>query len=494
MTAANSATATGVTPSPERGWTGRVIVQLIVLVFAGESVALAYSAPTVAMGEIAQHFETDQIAWLTTALLLSGSVLAPLTGKLADLYGKRKMFLIVIAVGILGSIVCAIAPTYGVFLLGRVLQGAVIASSFLGVSLIRDVFPTRTVALGVGIVSTGFGVIASVIPFALGALADAFGFEAIFWFTAAYGVVLLVALRILVPETTLRASGRVDVLGAALLGGGIAALLAYVSLGNSLGWTSPLELGLLGGAVVLLAVWVFQALHVKEPLVDLRFIRRLPILITLLIAGIGVGGANVFNLMIITAVQTPVDAGLGFGLGANALDTARFLSVINVGVLTGGILAGQLVKRMQAAWVAFMALTLMVVVSVASIATLSTNVPLLVVCLFLGIAIGMATAIVFLLIVELVAPDVQGRISGVATVCINIFASLWPVVAFTVLNANFLVPTDTGGMAYSLAGLQVGLVIPGILALIGALAALALVATTRRAKRFAPAEQQPLTP
>jgi MFS family permease len=130
----------------------------VLLILPSELGFLVFAYPANALPAIAAAFQTDQVAWLQTALALSGAASATMTGKLADRYGKRRVLLATLMVTIAGLIISAAAPTFGILLVGRVLQGASLSVAFLVASLIRDVFPARTVPLAVSLSASGSGV------------------------------------------------------------------------------------------------------------------------------------------------------------------------------------------------------------------------------------------------------------------------------------------------------------------------------------------------
>ncbi|MBC7302582.1 MAG: MFS transporter, partial [Nocardia sp.] len=174
-------------------WTPRLIFSLASIVLLLEMLAVSYMMISTALPSIAAHYETTQGAWLLTSFLLVGAVTAPLIGKLADMYGKRKALLGCVAVATAGSLLSAIAGSYAVLIAGRALTGLLIPCLFLSYSLIRDVFPAKAIALAVSIATSGMGLIAIPAPFLTGWLIDNFGFRSIFWFFV-IGLVVLGAL------------------------------------------------------------------------------------------------------------------------------------------------------------------------------------------------------------------------------------------------------------------------------------------------------------
>ena len=117
-----------------------------------------------------------------TSLTLVGAVSIPLTTKLADLYGKKRMILVVTAIATVGALLVAIANSYAVVLVGRALEGTLLALVPLVYSLMRDIFPRRILAFSVTIAASGVGVVTIAGPFIAGYLVDNHGWQSVFWF------------------------------------------------------------------------------------------------------------------------------------------------------------------------------------------------------------------------------------------------------------------------------------------------------------------------
>ncbi len=163
------------------------------------------------------------------------------------------------------------------------LQGPALSIPFLIPALIRDTFPRRTVPLAVSMTACGAGILSIAAALMVGRVIDGLGWRATFWLPALVGVILMVVVRLAVPEGIVRAgAGRsLDLMGAALLGGGVGGVLLAISMGGTWGWTSGRILGLGVISVVLLVVWWMRSLRIAEPLLDLRELRSRPLLLTL---------------------------------------------------------------------------------------------------------------------------------------------------------------------------------------------------------------------
>jgi MFS family permease len=174
--ALSSAQETANPASDDRGWTPRWVLSMFALVMVFEAVQIGYSMISVALPSIVTHFHTDQGGWLLTSYLLSGAVASVLLGKCADLYGKRRVLMLTLLTSSVGAILCAIAPTFEIMIVGRVLQGVIVACLALSYSLIRDVFPRRLAPFVVSVSFTGMGLLSIVNPVLVGWLLTSYGF------------------------------------------------------------------------------------------------------------------------------------------------------------------------------------------------------------------------------------------------------------------------------------------------------------------------------
>ncbi|MET7896568.1 MFS transporter [Streptomyces mirabilis] len=455
------------TPVPQ-GWTPRLAGSLFCMAMVMEIVSLSYAKVATALPEIATHFRTTQAGWLLTSSLLFGAVASPLLGRLADLYGKRRMLLTALGIGWLGSLISATASSYGVLVVGRLLQGALIACLFLGYSLIRDVYPPRTVPLAVSICTGGLGLAAVITPFLNGWLLDTWGWRAVFVFDLLWVTVMVVAIPFTTPESPLRIRARLDLFGAVLLGGGAAAVLVAVSFGPQWGWGSArtVLLGLLG--LLMLAGWWLSARSVREPLVDLAVLGRRPIVAAALVSGLVYGTSVVAASIMPIMSMTPGIVGGDYGLGLSATGFAQVASPNAVGVVVGGLVVGLTVKRVGTRWLLAAGLLVFAVGALFLGFWHGTVGAMAVGASIVGLGTGLGYAATPNLVIENTPAEEQGAVSSVVQICQSGFSSIMPVVLFTILAENIRMATDAG-VVYSGDGLRYGLFLAVGLALLGAL-------------------------
>ncbi|MFD4985711.1 MFS transporter [Streptomyces sp. NPDC058372] len=256
--------------------------------------------------------------WVISVQLLSGAVLVPVFGRLGDLRGRRLMLRIALVCVAAGSVLVALAPNFTVLLLGRVLQGALVALLPLEIALVRDRLPVdrarSAIARLVGALTLG-SLIGAVV---MGAVAKAVDdLTVVLLLPAVFALVCVPVSMRWVPETRARAGGSADWPGMVLLGLTLLALLGGVSRAEEGSWLSAAVLGPLLVSVVLGVCWVRWELGRAEPLVDLRAMRGrrvAPFYLVSFFFGVMYFGSQSPNTTFLAA--DPAETGYGFGLSA----------------------------------------------------------------------------------------------------------------------------------------------------------------------------------
>jgi len=256
----------------------------------------------------------EDTAWVVTATLLAAAVFTPIAGRLGDMYGKRRIVLLLLGLLILGSVIAALSTSLIGVIVGRALQGAVTGVVPLGIAILRDVLHTRSVNSAIALISATLGV-GGALGLPISAFITEFAdWHILFWLAAGLGVLCFGLVLWIVPVSVLRSPGGFDYVGAVGLAVGLTGILLAVSRGNEWGWlaTPTLALGL--GGVGVLLIWGWFELRIAEPLLDLRVAARRPLLLTNL-ASIGMGFALfASNVVFPQILELPVETGAGLGL------------------------------------------------------------------------------------------------------------------------------------------------------------------------------------
>lgn len=295
---------------------------MVVCAFACLVVALQQTLVVPAVPQFPHLLGTSAgaVSWLVTATLLTGAIATPVLGRLSDMVGRRRMMVIAMACVLVGSL---LAPVHGIatVIAGRALQGMGTALVPVAMAQMRDLLPGHRVGGALAILSATLGVGGGIgVPLG-GVLLAAFGWQSMFWSSAALAALAIGALVLIIPADAPRSKGGFDIVGAVLLAIGLALGLLALSQGEAWGWASPAILGaaLLGISVLL--GWGKYELRHHDPLVDLRSCASRPILFTN-IASVLLGVLMFTNLLLTTVkLQNPVGHA-GFDWSADAAGLA----------------------------------------------------------------------------------------------------------------------------------------------------------------------------
>ncbi|QFZ20324.1 MFS transporter [Saccharothrix syringae] len=253
------------------------------------------------------------VAWVVTATLLAGAVATPVVGRFGDMYGKRRMLLVSLALLVVGSLVGALSDGLAPMLVARALQGLSAGVIPLGIGIMRDQVPAERLGSATALMSASLGVGGALGLPAATVLAERADWHLLFWIAGALGLVTAVLVVRLVPATGTRSGGRFDLVGALGLAGALVCLLLAVSKGADWGWTAGLTTGLAGAGAAVLLAWGWWELRVARPLVDLRVSARRQVLLTN-VAATALGFALfAVSLVVPQLVQLPTDTGYGLG-------------------------------------------------------------------------------------------------------------------------------------------------------------------------------------
>lgn len=309
--ARTTGTAPGAPPKPT--------AFVAVLAFGGIVVSLVHTVviPLVPLLPGLLGSSPADTAWAITATLLAAAVATPTVGRLGDMYGKRRMLLVSLALLVAGSVVGALSDELVPLIAARVLQGLAAGVIPLGISIMRDELPAERLGSATALMSASLGVGGALGLPAAALLAERLHWHVLFWAAAGLGAIAAALVVALVPESRVRTGGRFDLPGAIGLSIALSCLLLGISKGADWGWTSGVTAGLFGTAAVVLAVWGWWELRVPGPLVDLRTTARRQVLLTNLASA--VFGFAMFAMSIVLPQLLQLPAATGYGLGRSLL-------------------------------------------------------------------------------------------------------------------------------------------------------------------------------
>lgn len=246
--------------------------------FALFMIMLDNTVVNVALPAIQRDLGIDvaELEWVVTGYALSFAVLMLTGGKLADMHGRRRIFLIGLAVFTFSSLLCGLAGTAELLTAARVLQG--VGAAFMmpaTLSIITATFPPKERGAALGIWAGVSAMALAIGPLVGGLITEHIGWNWIFYLNVPVGLVGLVAARLIIRESRDTShEQRLDLPGLVTSGIALFALVYALIEANGKGWTSPLILGLFAVAAVSGTAFVLLELHQRLPMFDMTLFRN----------------------------------------------------------------------------------------------------------------------------------------------------------------------------------------------------------------------------
>lgn len=318
-------------------------------------VALDQTIIATALGTIVEEFNAfDALSWIVTAYLVTTTITVPIAGKLSDLFGRRRLLLIGVAIFTAGSLLSGISGNVTELIMWRALQGIgggiITANAF---TIVGDLFAARERGRWQGLMGAVFGLSSVIGPLLGGWLTDGQGIFGLttdwrwtFYINVPIGILAFIVIAIFCPPLKHNKKPRVDYAGAALLTIMLATLIFAVdntenifagfmeATGLSLVW-----LRVIMYAIVAMSLAAFIAVERRavEPILPLRFFKNRNFVLVMTVAGL-FGAAFMGSILYLTQFNQQV-------FGASPTDSGLMLLPMVGGVMFSSILSGQLISR-----------------------------------------------------------------------------------------------------------------------------------------------------
>ncbi|MFE4311559.1 MFS transporter [Streptomyces sp. NPDC056517] len=341
--------------SPRKRWTVLAVCALSMFLVGVDTTIVNVGLPEIGQG---LGVGTRGLEWVVDAYTVMMASLLVASGALADRLGRRRVFRCGLTVFGLASLACALAPSLGVLVAARAVQG--VGASMLSpvaLAIVVNAMPDpRERARAIGVWASVFGLSMAAGPVTGGALIAAFGWRSVFWINAPVVVVALVLVAVFVPESRGERTRRLDLPGQVLLTVLLCLFVGLLIEGPHIGWTSPAALT--GYVVTAAAAAGFVMVEQRrgEPLMDLGLFRHAPFVTAVLGATavfVALNATLLLNTLHLQHVRgwTPLETGavtLPMALGATLcapwsgtlvgrLGPRRPLILAGVFITTGGL-------------------------------------------------------------------------------------------------------------------------------------------------------------
>ncbi|SFV35217.1 drug resistance transporter, EmrB/QacA subfamily [Devosia crocina] len=218
----------------------------------------------------------DHLTWVVIAYLLSSTVVAPVYGKLGDLYGRKIVLQVAIVIFLVGAVLSALASSMTFLIFARTVQGLGGGGLMVvAMTVVADIIPPRQRGKIQGLFGAVFGVATVVGPLLGGVIVEHFSWQWIFLINLPLGVLALVVIAVALKPRADRVQRSIDYPGFVLLSGGLTAFVLATSLGgNTFAWGSIEIIGLIAFAVLALGGFVWAEARAKEPVLPLSLFRN----------------------------------------------------------------------------------------------------------------------------------------------------------------------------------------------------------------------------
>jgi EmrB/QacA subfamily drug resistance transporter len=414
-----------------------IVLGIMLAMFLG---ALDQTIVATALPTIGRHFgNLDDLSWVVTAYLLTGTAVTPLYGKLADIHGRRVMMLTAIGIFVAGSVACALAPSMTALVLARGFQGLGGGGLMaLAQTIIADIVSPRERGRYQGYIGAVFATSSVGGPVLGGFLTEHIDWSLIFWINVPLGLIALGMTSSVLRGVPFHARKHsLDVFGALLMmSASIALLLALSWGGRRYEWISPQIGALLLLSAILWGLFVWRLVTTREPFLPLTVLGNAVVRCATL-----AGACNMGTLVGMT-IFVPLYFEVVLHLSASQSGLA--LIPLMAATVTFSTITGRLMTHMvHYKRVSLIGLALSIL-SLAPLAIWPASMPIWIVLLLLLI-IGAGLGTVFPVSTVCMQNAVSRSQMGIATGAANFFRSLFSALVVALLGA--IVLGGLGGVA-----------------------------------------------
>lgn len=301
--------------------TTRREVTVVGVVIAGAFLAiLNQTVLSPALPALMEAFQVNAATaqWVTSIYMLVNGIMVPVSAYLIDKFPTRRLFFASMGVFIAGTVLCAVAPTFEVLIVGRVLQAAGAGVQMPLVAVVPMlVFPPEKRGTAMGMAGIVMSVAPAAGPVAAGMIIDSAGWRAMFWSIAPLGAIVLIASIFLLSDVGELKNPRLDVPSVLLSTVAFGGLLYGFSGASNFGWTNPAVIASIAAGAVCLALFVRRQKVLDEPLLQLSALKSDAFAASAIVVTLINCAAAVTNVTLPIFLQNV--------LGASALETGMVM-------------------------------------------------------------------------------------------------------------------------------------------------------------------------
>ncbi|HEX7705041.1 MAG TPA: MDR family MFS transporter [Thermoanaerobaculia bacterium] len=374
--------------SSRRRWAVTAGVMTGMLLAAMEATVVGTAMPTIvaAFGGLAHY------SWVFSAYLLTSTVTVPIWGKLSDLFGRRLLYQIGIAIFLLGSAACGFSQSMTQLIAARAVQGIGAGALVpLAMTIVGDIFTLAERGRMQGLFSGVWGVSSVLGPLIGGFITDSLSWRWVFFINLPVGIIAAAIIGIALLEPPRQKRPAIDYAGAVVMTAGVTLLLLVLGEGQSpQALMEPRALTLLAVAIVLLVIFIRIEQKAADPIVPLVLFRNRVVAVAVgvgFLAGIAMFAAITFVPLMAQGV-----------FGSTATEAGSFLTPLMLAWVLSSIIGGRLITRLGSRSLVLSGLTLMLV-GFVSLATFTPTTPKLLLTLELvligaGLGLTMLTLLI----------------------------------------------------------------------------------------------------
>ena len=400
---------------------------LLVLFMASlDQTVVSTALPTI-VGDLGglQH-----LSWVVTAYLLASTVVAPLYGKLGDLYGRKRVLQVAIVLFLVGSALCGLAQSMPQLIAFRAVQGLGGGGlTVVTMAVVGDLVAPRDRGRYQGLFGGVFGVATVAGPLLGGFFVDNLSWRWIFYINLPLGAVALAVISIAFRSRQATEHHRIDYLGTVVLAAGLSGIILYTSLGGTTyPWDAPGMLATIVGGVAMLALFPFVESRAADPILPLELFRNETFRTTSVIGfviGFALFGSVTFVPLYLQVVKgrTPTESGL-------------LMTPMMLGVLVTGIASGLLISRYGRYRVFPIVGTALATVGLYLLSLLGVSTPTRETALYL-LVLGLGLGLTMQVLVLAAQNAVEYRLLGVATSGASLARQIGGCIGVSVFGAIF---------------------------------------------------------